>query len=294
MESEARPSRFNAYWRLMRFDRPIGIYLLWWPMLWALWYAADGIPNLATLAVFLTGGILMRAAGCVINDYADRKIDGHVERTRNRPLATGELSSRDALILFAALMLAAFVLVLMTNRLTIYLSFGGALLAASYPFSKRYIWLPQVYLGAAFAWSVPMAYAAQSATLTSTAWLLYLATVLWTTAYDTLYAMVDRDDDLRIGVRSSAILFGEMDRLFIGILQILALAALLLAGERADYGLSYQLGLLAAGLLFIYQQWLIRDRSREGSFKAFLNNHYVGMMVFVGLLAETWNAGSSI
>ena len=272
----------------MRFDRPIGIYLLLWPMMWALWFAANGLPELLTLAIFVAGGTLMRAAGCVINDYADREVDGHVERTKSRPLATGEVSTRTALILFAVLMLTAFALVLFTNRLTIYLSVIGGLLAASYPFSKRYIWLPQVYLGIAFAWSVPMAYAAQSGEITTVAWLLFIATVLWTTAYDTLYAMVDRNDDLRIGLRSSAILFGEMDRLFVGILQASTLIVLLLAGLRAEYGLAYQLGLLAAAGLFGYQQWLIRERDRDACFRAFLNNNYVGMVIFIGLAWETW------
>ena len=249
MPVSSKPGKANALWRLMRFDRPIGIYLLLWPMLWALWFAADGFPRLVTLAIFVAGGTLMRAGGCVINDYADREIDGHVERTRERPLATGEVSSREALTLFVLLMLAAFALVLLTNRLTIYLSLGGVVLAASYPFSKRFIWLPQVYLGAAFAWSVPMAYAAQSGSISSVAWLLYIATVVWTTGYDTLYAMVDRDDDLRIGVRSSAILFADLDRLFVGILQASTLAVLLLAGLRAGYGLSYQLGLACCSLV---------------------------------------------
>ena len=230
----------------------------------------------------------MRAAGCVINDYADREVDGHVERTRKRPLVTGEVSSREALPLFVVLMLAAFTLVLFTNRLTIYLSLVGGLLAAGYPFSKRYTWLPQVYLGITFAWSVPMAYAAQSGAISSVAWLLFIATVLWTTAYDTLYAMVDRDDDLRIGIRSTAILFGDLDRVFVGILQVSTLAVLLLAGLRAEYGLAFQLGLLAAGLLFAYQQWLIRDGDRDACFRAFLNNNYVGMLVFFGIFWETF------
>jgi len=277
----------SAYWRLMRFDRPIGIYLLLWPMLWALWFAADGRPRWSTLVIFIAGGTLMRAAGCVINDYADRHIDGEVERTRERPLATGEVSPHQALVLFVILMGLAFALVLLTNRLTILLALPGALLAATYPFTKRYTHLPQVYLGLAFAWSVPMAYAAQAGQTDPVTWLLFTATVLWTTAYDTEYAMVDRKDDLRIGVKSSAILFGHRDRLIVGLLQISTLSVLWLAGYRAGYGLWYLLGLGTAASLFALQQGWIAGRQSQACFRAFLNNHYVGLAVFTGLLIET-------
>jgi 4-hydroxybenzoate polyprenyltransferase len=274
------------YWQLMRMDKPIGALLLLWPTLWSLWLAAKGMPSLKNLVIFTLGVFVMRAAGCVINDFADRKIDGQVLRTQGRPLATGAVSSREAIGLFVCLCLVAFGLVLMTNLLTIELSVGGLILAFCYPFMKRYTHLPQVVLGAAFAWSVPMAYAAESGSLHENIWLIYLAVVLWTVAYDTFYAMVDRDDDIKIGVKSTAILFGEQDRLMTGILQVLALYALLLLGNRFSLGSCYYLGLIAAAALFLYQQWLIRFRTREGCFKAFLNNNWVGVAVFVGIVAD--------
>jgi 4-hydroxybenzoate polyprenyltransferase len=274
------------YWRLMRMDRPIGTLLLLWPTLWSLWLAAKGIPNVKNLVIFTLGVIVMRAAGCVINDFADRKIDGSVARTKDRPLATGAVSSREAIFLFIGLCVIAFALVLMTNPLTIKLSVGGLLLAFCYPFMKRHTHLPQVVLGAAFAWGIPMAYAAEAGSLHENIWLIYLAVVLWTVAYDTFYAMVDREDDLKIGVKSTAILFGEQDRLMTGILQILALYALILVGNRFELGLFYYLGLTVAGGLFAYQQWLIRFRAREACFKAFLNNNWVGVAVFAGLAMD--------
>ncbi len=274
------------YWRLMRMDRPIGTLLLLWPTLWSLWIAAKGVPSLKNLVIFTLGVIVMRAAGCVINDFADRKIDGKVKRTKDRPLATGAVSSKEALGLFIALCLIAFGLVLMTDPLTIKLSVGGLILAFCYPFMKRHTHLPQVVLGAAFAWGIPMAYAAQAGELHHGMWLIYLAVVLWTVAYDTFYAMVDRDDDLKIGVKSTAILFGEQDRLMTGVLQVMALYALLLVGERFELGAAYFLGLAVAGALFVYQQWLIRFRKREDCFKAFLNNNWVGAAVFVGIAAD--------
>ncbi|WP_244904624.1 4-hydroxybenzoate octaprenyltransferase [Cellvibrio sp. PSBB023] len=270
----------------MRMDRPIGTLLLLWPTLWALWLAAEGVPSLKNLLIFTLGVIVMRAAGCVINDFADRKIDGSVARTKDRPLATGAISSREAIGLFIGLCLLAFVLVLMTNLLTIELSVGGLLLAFCYPFMKRHTHLPQVVLGAAFAWGVPMAYAAEAGSLHENIWLIYLAVVLWTVAYDTFYAMVDRDDDLKIGVKSTAILFGEQDRLMTAILQILSLYALILVGDRFALGLLYYLGLAVAGGLFAYQQWLIRFRAREACFKAFLNNNWVGVAIFVGVATD--------
>lgn len=274
------------YWRLMRMDRPIGTLLLLWPTLWSLWIAAKGIPSLKNLVIFVLGVIVMRAAGCVINDYADRNIDASVKRTRDRPLATGAVTSREAIILFILLCLIAFGLVLMTDPLTIELSVGGLLLAFSYPFMKRYTHLPQVVLGAAFAWGIPMAYAAEAGQLDRSMWVIYLAVVLWTVAYDTFYAMVDRDDDLKIGVKSTAILFGEQDRLITGVLQIMTIYAMVLVGDRFDLGGYYHLGLLVASGLFIYQQWLIRFRAREACFKAFLNNNWVGLAIFVGIIAD--------
>ncbi len=289
-KASASPSQLQQkaaiYWRLMRMDRPIGTLLLLWPTLWSLWIAAKGVPSIKNLVIFTLGVIVMRAAGCVINDFADRKIDGKVKRTQNRPLATGAVSSKEALGLFVALCLIAFGLVLMTDPLTIKLSVGGLILAFCYPFMKRHTHLPQVFLGAAFAWGIPMAYAAEAGELQQGIWLIYLATVLWTVAYDTFYAMVDRDDDLKIGVKSTAILFGEQDRLMTGVLQLMTIYALVLVGNRFELGGLYYLGLVVAAALFAYQQWLIRFRKREDCFKAFLNNNWVGVAVFVGLVAD--------
>ena len=276
--------RLQPYIRLMRFDRPIGILLLLWPTLWALWIAGAGRPDWHVVLVFVLGVVLMRAAGCVINDYADRDFDAHVTRTRDRPLAVGEVTPHQALLLFVTLCLLAFGLVLTLNLLTVQLSFVGVLLAASYPFVKRYSYLPQIYLGAAFGWAVPMAFAAQLGHVPRVAWLLFLATVLWATAYDTMYAMVDRDDDLKIGVKSTAILFGDADRLLIGLLQLLVLVALLLVGQQQALGGYYSLGLLLAGGLAGYQQYLIRGREHSHCFRAFLNNNWFGGAIFAGIL----------
>ncbi|MEN0038096.1 MAG: 4-hydroxybenzoate octaprenyltransferase [Cellvibrio sp.] len=267
-------------------DRPIGTLLLLWPTLWALWIAAKGVPGIKNLVIFVLGVIVMRAAGCVINDFADRKIDGKVLRTKNRPLATGAVSSREAIGLFIVLCLIAFTLVLFTDPLTIKLSVGGLLLAFSYPFMKRHTHLPQVVLGAAFAWGTPMAYAAEAGELNQHMWLIYVAVILWTVAYDTFYAMVDRDDDLKIGVKSTAILFGEQDRVITGILQFLTLYTLYLVGRRFELGTAFYLGLAVAAGLFIYQQWLIRFRVREACFKAFLNNNWVGVAIFAGISVD--------
>ncbi|MGE0370404.1 MAG: 4-hydroxybenzoate octaprenyltransferase [Gammaproteobacteria bacterium] len=275
--------RLSVYARLMRLDRPIGIFLLLWPTLWALWIAGAGRPDPVVCVVFVLGVLLMRSAGCVINDFADRGFDPHVARTRDRPLARGQATPREALILFAALCLAAFALVLTMNRLTVLLSLAGALLAATYPFMKRYTDLPQIYLGLAFGWAVPMAFAAQTGAVPEAAWLLYLASLLWTTAYDTMYAMVDREDDLRIGVRSTAILFGAADRLAVGLLQAGALLVLLLLGSRLQLGAGYYAGLAAAAGLALYQQYLIRARDPARCFRAFLNNNWFGAAVFAGL-----------
>ena len=282
-------TRYPKLWpwiQLMRLDRPVGTLLLLWPTLWAVWIAGNGSPSVRTVIVFTLGVIVMRAAGCVINDFADRNIDGHVKRTEGRPLATGALSGRQALMLFAGLAAVAFVLVLFLNTFTILLSLGALALAVLYPFMKRYTHLPQVVLGAAFSWAIPMAFAAETNSVPAIAWLLYTANLLWTVAYDTEYAMVDRDDDLKIGVKSTAILFGEMDRLMIGALQGMALFALWLLGRQLSFGDFWLAGLAVAAGLFVYQHWLMRERSRDGCFQAFLNNQWVGLAVFVGLLAD--------
>jgi len=279
---------WRAYARLMRLHRPIGTLLLLWPTLWALWIAARGVPDLFVLAVFVLGTFLMRSAGCVINDYADRHFDGHVRRTRDRPLPSGEIAPRHALWLFVALVLAAGLLVLTQNRLTIGLAFAALALASAYPFMKRHTYLPQVWLGASFAWSVPMAFAAQTGTLPPLAWLLLSAVVLWVLVYDTQYAMVDREDDLKIGIKSTAILFDEADRHILGALQCLLLLDLWLVGRQAELGLPYQVALAVAAALAIYQQWLIKDRDPARCFRAFLNNNWFGLVIFVGLVLDHW------
>lgn len=276
--------RLAQYARLCRLDRPIGIYLLLWPTLWALWVAGEGQPDIKLLLIFVAGVVLMRSAGCAINDYADRNIDPHVERTRDRPLAAGSIRPAEALGVFLTLLLLAFGLVLLTNELTIQLSLIGAALAAAYPFAKRHTYLPQVVLGAAFGWSVPMAFAAQTGTVPVIGWLLFVATLLWTTAYDTMYAMVDRDDDIRIGVKSTAILFGEADVALTMLLQGMTLLTLLLGGLRLQLSAIYYCSLAVALGLVVYQYFLLRHRRREDCFKAFLSNHYLGMVVFIGLV----------
>ena len=278
-----RHARLALYWKLVRGDRPIGWLLLLWPTWWGLWLAAEGVPPLWLLFVFSAGVWLTRSAGCVINDYADRWLDPRVERTRERPLATGAVSAREALWLFAALMLVAFALVLTLNRLTIWLSVVGVLLAASYPYLKRYTYLPQVYLGVAFGWGIPMAFAAVRNEVPPIAWLLYAANILWATAYDTWYAMVDRDDDVRAGAKSTAILFGELDLVALGVLYALFLCALALVGQRAGLGLYYWSALGVAVLLVLYEFAIARARNREECFRAFLHNHWVGAVVFAGI-----------
>ncbi len=278
--------RLPFYIQLMRLDRPVGIYLLLWPTLWALWIAGEGRPAMANLVIFILGVVLMRSAGCVINDFADRHVDGHVERTKQRPLAQKVISEKQALKLFALLCVASFVLVLFTNTFTVWLSLGGLVLASAYPFMKRYTHLPQVVLGAAFAWAIPMAFAAETESLPDVVWLLYIATLTWTVAYDTQYAMVDRDDDLKIGVKSTAILFGDADKLIIGILQGLTLLTLLMVGDKIGATWPYYLSLLVGAGLFGYHQRLIKDRKREQCFQAFLNNHWFGVSVFVGLVVD--------
>lgn len=278
--------RFFAYWQLMRLDKPIGTFLLLWPTLWSLWIAGAGHPDWRLLLIFVAGTFIMRAAGCVINDFADRGFDGHVKRTRARPLVTGRVSPQGAIALFIGLSLSAFCLVLLTNTLTVQLSFAGIALAFCYPFMKRHTYLPQVFLGAAFSWGIIMAYTAQTGRLDPAIWLIYIANLLWTVAYDTFYAMVDRDDDLKIGIKSSAILFGSNDRIITAMLQALTLAALMLAGNKFDLGMYYLAGLGLAACLFIYQQTLIRYRQRDACFRAFLNNNYVGLVIFVGLVLD--------
>lgn len=282
-------TKARAFWQLARFDRPIGSLLLLWPTLWALFLAADGLPKTDVLLVFVFGVVFMRAAGCVINDFADRNVDGHVKRTANRPMPSGKVSEREALGLFSLLVLVSFLLVLTMNNLTIMLSVVAVILAAAYPFMKRYTHLPQLVLGAAFGWSIPMAYAAQSGTLPAVAWLLFVANILWTIAYDTLYAMVDRDDDLKVGIKSTAILFGRFDKLIVGILQLATIILLIAIGGILQLSQGYYWALLVASALFVYQQMLIQGRQREQCFKAFLNNNYVGMVIFIGIsLSVLW------
>ena len=290
MEKSPSMSKFSACIRLMRVDKPIGSLLLLWPTFWALWLAGMKVPPLNVVIVFALGVFFMRAAGCVINDFADRKIDGHVKRTRDRPLPSGAISSGEAKLLFVGLALISFLLVLTMNSMTIWLSFGGLLLASAYPFMKRYTHLPQVVLGAAFGWAIPMGWAAVSESLPFTCWLLFLANICWTVAYDTQYAMVDRDDDLKIGVKSTAILFGRHDKLIIGLLQLATLILLAWVGCLSHLGDFFWWGLLAAGVLFIYQQKLISQRQREGCFQAFLNNNYAGLAVFAGIALDLWPA----
>lgn len=274
------------YLALIRFDKPIGTLLLLWPTLWALWIASSGTPSIAPLIIFILGTFLMRSAGCVINDYADRHWDGAVERTAQRPLATGKVSEKEALALFAALCAAAFVLVLFTNALTIYLSFAALAIAALYPFMKRYTHLPQVVLGAAFSMGIPMSFAAVQNALPAGGWLIFLAAVLWTVAYDTFYAMVDRDDDLKVGIKSTAILFGDDDLTIIALLQGSFLLILALAGKQLGLGYWFFATLIAAAGLFVYQHKLAKERDRAGCFAAFLHNNYVGMVIFAGVVVD--------
>jgi len=277
--------KWNAFWRLMRFDRPIGILLLLWPTLWALWVAGGGGPSIKNVLIFCTGVVLMRAAGCIMNDVADRDFDPHVERTRCRPLASGELTVRQALLAFFMLMALAFGLVLMTNALTIKLAFAGAVLASTYPFFKRWTHFPQVVLGLAFGWGIPMAFAAETSQVPTAAWLILLINVIWSVIYDTLYAMVDRDDDISIGLKSTAILFGRHDLLILRLLKILMIALLILLGTGLQFAWPWFAGVAVAAGLFIWQQYLVRQRGRDACFKAFLNNNWVGLAIWVGLLA---------
>jgi 4-hydroxybenzoate polyprenyltransferase len=276
----------GVYKRLMRMDRPIGTYLLLWPTLWALWLSSNGHPNEKVFIVFVLGVFLTRSAGCVINDFADRKLDAHVQRTRDRPFATGEVSVPEALALFAALALIAFGLVLTLDKKVIEMSFVGVVLMSTYPFFKRFFPAPQFYMGLAFSWSIPMCFVAHTGTTSPLCWLLFTAAILWAAAYDTIYAMMDRDDDMRIGIKSSAILFGDADRVIIGAMQMMTLYALWLAGAELKLGNWYKLGISGAALFALFQQFLIRKRTPADCMKAFLNNNYFGMVVFVGIALE--------
>jgi len=286
MKLELKISNIKAYWLLTRMHKPIGSMLLLWPMYWALWIAGHGRPDILVLIVFTLGVVLMRSAGCVINDYADRKIDPHVSRTKERPLATGQVSSTEALQLFFVLLLISLLLVLLMNTLTLYLSLGAVLLAALYPFTKRHTHLPQIFLGMAFGWAVPMVFAAQTNSVPPLAWLIFVATVIWAVVYDTMYAMVDRDDDLKIGVKSTAILFGDLDKVLIGFFQLLFFIALIMIGQKAELGTLYFVSIFVALMFAIYHQMLIKDREPAKCMKAFLNNNWLGFAVFIGIAVD--------
>ncbi len=285
-------SRLALYASLIRLDKPIGIFLLLWPTLWALFIAAEGIPQLSLLIVFVLGVVLMRSAGCAINDYADRHIDPFVARTQQRPVASGAIQPIEAIIVFAVLVLMAFLLVVIfLNRLTVYFAIAGALLAATYPFMKRLHFLPQVHLGIAFAWSIPMAFTATSNTYPPPiAWLLFTTAVLWTTAYDTIYAMADREEDLKIGVKSTAILLGPMDKIAIGFMQFLVLVCLILIGINTNMSWVYYAAIAVGAGLFIFQQILIKHRFADRCLYAFLNNQYFGLVIFIGIFLHYWIA----
>ncbi len=277
-------NQLRNYGKLMRIDKPIGIWLLLWPTLWALWLAGEGSPDQGLFIVFMLGVVVMRSAGCVLNDYVDRKIDPYVERTRSRPIASGAVAPLEALILFTALSLIAVGLATMLNRPAQMLAIVGAVLTVTYPFIKRFVSIPQFILGAAFGWAVPMAFAAQTAETPELAWLVFGTAMIWAIIYDTFYAMVDREDDLKVGVKSTAILFGEVDLFVIAGLQALMLVALLLIGIRAGLSAWYYLSVALAAVLMAYHLWLARDRQPAGCFAAFLHNHYIGMIIFIGIV----------
>ena len=279
----------NAYIRLMRLDKPIGSLLLLWPTYWALFLSADGWPDLDLLIIFTLGVFIMRTAGCVINDFADRKIDKHIVRTQGRPLVTGEISLNSALVVFGLLLLAALGLVLQTNILTIKLSLIALALATLYPFTKRWTNLPQLVLGAAFGMSVPMAFSAQTGVIPLSAWLVFMATLVWTLIYDTFYAMADREEDLKIGVKSTAILFAKYDQIIITLLQILLIFIFILIGNSFNLGLIYDFSLVIISLFMIYHQFLLKKRQKEEYFKAFLNNNFIGMIAFLGIFLSVIN-----
>jgi 4-hydroxybenzoate polyprenyltransferase len=286
MKTFLKRENIYQYYLLMRIDKPIGTLLLLWPTLWALWIAAEGFPDVVILMVFCLGVFVMRSAGCVINDFADRKVDNHVARTQHRPLTSGKVSSREALSLFVLLTLIALALVLLLNQLTILLSIAALALAIVYPFMKRFTHYPQVVLGMAFSWAIPMAFAAQTNQISPIAWWLYLLTISWIVAYDTMYAMVDRDDDLQIGIKSTAIIFGRADKLVVLILQLVTLIGLSVLGDQLEMGVVYYLGILAALGFTLYQQWLIKDRNKSKCFQAFLNNNWFGLSIFIGIFVN--------
>ncbi|WP_044408126.1 4-hydroxybenzoate octaprenyltransferase [Thiomicrospira microaerophila] len=288
MSSASSNSKVNAYIQLMRLDKPVGIYLVLWPALWALWLAAEGKPPGLVLLVFILGAIIMRSAGCVINDYADRHWDGEVARTCHRPLATGIISPKQALVFFVLLCLIGFSLVLLLNPFTIFLSLGAVALAALYPFTKRFTHWPQLFLGAAFAWAIPMGFAAVQNQIPNQAWLLFAIVLVWTLIYDTLYAMADREDDLKVGIKSTAVLFGDYDRLIIGMLQGLMLGLLVWLGLLYALSLIYYLSLVAVAVMFGYHQWMIKDRDPLMCFEAFKLNHWAGLVVLIGLVLHYW------
>ena len=278
--------RLQQYAILIRLDRPIGIFLLLWPTLWGLWVAAKGFPEPGILIVFILGVFLMRSAGCILNDITDRRYDPLVFRTRTRPLATGKVSYNEALVVAGSLIFIAFLLVLTMNELTIQLAFVAVILAIIYPFMKRYTYLPQFFLGLAFGWSIPMAFAAQTNTIPQIAWLLLIANILWSVVYDTMYAMVDREDDLKIGVKSTAILFDDADRVIIGTIQVLVLITLIMTGKQAQLGTSYFVSVGVGSLFFLYQLVLIWDRTPKRCMQAFLNNNWFGLTIFTGLFLD--------
>jgi len=286
MSAQPKMASFSVYFRLMRLDKPIGIYLLLWPTLWALFLAQGGIPRFELLVIFVLGVALMRSAGCVINDYADRNIDKLIKRTQNRPITSGEVSPRSALVLFFMLMSIAFGLVLMTNILTIQLAFIAAGLATLYPFTKRWTHLPQFVLGLAFAMSVPMAFAATNGYVPDSAWWLFTATVIWTVIYDTMYAIADREEDLKIGVKSTAILFAKYDKLIIGILQICLLFVFFKISEIFKLNVFYDISVILSAFLMIYHQNLIKNRDKTACFRAFLHNNFIGMVIFIGIVVH--------
>ncbi len=279
-------TQLRNYGKLMRVDKPIGVYLLLWPTLWALWLSSNGHPDQVLFVIFILGVFVMRSAGCVLNDWVDRKIDPYVERTRTRPIASGAVTPTEALVLFAALGLIAIGLALMLNDIARMLAVVGAVLTIGYPFVKRFVSIPQFILGAAFGWAVPMAFAAQTGELPQLAWLVFGTALIWAVIYDTFYAMCDREDDLKLGVKSTAILFGEVDLFVIAGLQLVMLLALILVGLRAELGVWYYLSVVAAAGLMAYHQWLARDRQPAGCFAAFLHNHFIGAVVFAGILLD--------
>ncbi|MFT4807589.1 MAG: 4-hydroxybenzoate polyprenyltransferase [Paraglaciecola sp.] len=284
--SQLSSVKLNAYWRLMRADKPIGIYLLLWPCVWALWVASSGVPDLHIFVVFILGVVVMRSAGCVINDYADRNVDGLVERSSTRPMVTGEVTEKEALGLFFLLLFFALILVLTLSWQTVFMSVGGVILATIYPFMKRYTHLPQVILGAAFGWSIPMVFVATGQPLNWVVWALYFANLAWTVAFDTQYAMVDKNDDIKIGVKSTAILFGQYDKLIILLLQIFSLLLFTATALMLKLSWPFYLALVISLGLFLYQNRLIKDRERGACFKAFLHNHYVGLVLAIGIVGH--------